>query len=211
MPGENDRGRILGSLIAVAFGLVYVAVNSWPLPSAASWFVRAVAIAMAAATAALIAIGAARGRPGDDDTDARGGGVDTDAPDDGGRGGGDAEVPGVSRGYWMIVAAEAAALFGGLAVVNGVFHAPHAGVAWVSVVVGAHFFPMAHVFRLAFFHLLGGIIASCGLIGLVLAGLDPTGGAAAVVAGVIPGFVLLGFGMWGVRPRPPVDTGTWRP
>ncbi len=200
MPGETIRGQFIGSLIAVAFGLVYVAVNSWPLPSAGAWFVRAVAIAMAAATAALIAVGAVRGRtpePTADDAARHG--------REGGAEGGDAQGPGVSRGYWAIVAGEAAALFGGLAVINGVFDAPHAGVAWVSVVVGAHFFPMAHVFRLAFFHLLGGLITACGLIGLVLAGLDPSGGAAAVVAGVIPGLILLGFGMWGVRPPPPGD------
>lgn len=200
MPGETVRGRFVGSLIAVAFGLVYVAVNSWPLPSAAAWFIRAAAIAMAAATAALIVVGAVRGRtaaPGAEAEAVRA--AETGAAHGPGAGSG----PGFPRGYWLIVAVEAVALFGGLAVINGVFDAPRAGVAWVSVVVGAHFFPLARVFRLAFFHLLGGIIAACGLIGLVLAGPDASGGSTAVVAGVIPGFVLLAFGMWGVRPQRP--------
>ncbi|WP_182348855.1 hypothetical protein [Tomitella gaofuii] len=171
------RGRLIGSLVAAGFGLIYVLVNSWPLPSAAAWAVRITAIALATVTAGSVAVGALR------------------APD--GPGDADAPPPRLARGYWLIVTGEAAALFGGLAVINGLLDAPHAGVAWVSLVVGAHFVPMARLFRLAFFHLIGAVIGACGIAGLVFAALQSSGEVTAVVAGVLPGLVLLGFAVWG--------------
>lgn len=178
---QPSRGQLVGSLVAAGFGVVYVLVNSWPLPAAAAWTARIAAIALAVATAGSIAAGAVATRsvhPADDP-------------------GGDAPPPGFARGYWLIVAGEVVALFGGLAVISGVLGAPHAGVAWVSLVVGVHFFPMGRLFRLRFFHVLGAVIGACGVLGLVFAGLDTSGEATAVVAGVVPGFVLLAFGAWG--------------
>jgi hypothetical protein len=53
----------------------------------------------------------------------------------------------------------------GLAVLNGPLDAPQAGVAWVSLVVGVHFFALAVAFAEPFFHRLGGAITVCGLAG----------------------------------------------
>ncbi|GAA4804566.1 hypothetical protein [Tomitella cavernea] len=174
---QPARGRLIGSLVAAGFGLIYVLVNSWPLPSAAAWAVRIAAIALATATTASVAVGTVRASDGPGDA--------RTAP------------PGLARGYWMIVAAEVVALFGGLAVINGLLDAPRAGVAWVSVVVGLHFFPMARLFRLAFFRLIGGAVGACGVAGLVFAGLDSSGEVTAIVAGVLPGLILLCFAAWG--------------
>ncbi|MDN5757858.1 MAG: hypothetical protein L0H59_04910 [Tomitella sp.] len=192
------RGQVIGSLIAAAFGLVYVVVNSWPLPSAVTWAVRVcaivlfVAIATLAVTASLLP---SRAAPA----------AETASPSQLDHAPTDSAHPRTvfTRGYWLVVGAEVVALFGGLAVINNLLHAPHAGVAWVSVVVGVHFFALARVFRLGFFDLLGAMVAACGAVGLVLAAIDGSGGATAAVAGVVPGFILLGFGLWGMRSRPP--------
>lgn len=110
----------------------------------------------------------------------------------------------------MVVAAEAGALFGGLAVLNGVLGLPQAGVAWVSVVVGLHFFPLAAVFRQPYFHLLGAIITGCGAVGLVLVAVGADETPIAVVSGVLPGVVLLMFAWWGARRPAPVIPPAWR-
>jgi hypothetical protein len=104
-----------------------------------------------------------------------------------------------------VIAAEVAALAAGLAALNGPLDAPHAGVAWVSFVVGVHFVALGAVFREPFFHRLGGAIGACGLVGLALAAAGAGAGAGAkavavaVVSGIVPGGLLLAFGWWGAR------------
>jgi hypothetical protein len=134
-------------MVGATFGLIYVLINAGELPLAISLPLRAAgAVAFLAVLAAVWRIrgvaptgGAAVGRAG-----------------------------GFGRSYWLVVAAEAAALWAGLAVLNGPLHAPHAGVAWVSTVVGAHFFALAVVFGQRFFHVIGVGIMACGVIGLLL-------------------------------------------
>ncbi len=191
-PARALPGQYAGALIGSAFGVVYVAVNAWPFPAPVAWAARAAAIAVCAAT--VVAVGL-RARPWERRAGSPAPPAHVAAPAYSVGG------PGLARGFWLIVAAEAAALFGGLAVLNAVLHAPHAGVAWVSVVVGVHFFALGRLFQAAFFHLLGGIIAACGVLGLVFAALDTTGAATAAVAGVVPGAALLGFGLWGAIRR----------
>ena len=87
------------------------------------------------------------------------------------------------RGYWFVVAAEFIALYLGVRVLGGPLDAPEAGVAWVSLVVGVHFLALAAVFGERYFHWLGGMIS--------------------LIAGVLPGAVLLGFGWWGVHRTEP--------
>lgn len=63
----------------------------------------------------------------------------------------------------------AAFLGAGLAVLNGPLDAPQAGVAWVCLVVGAHFTAPASLWKQPLFHWLGAALAVCGVLGLVLA------------------------------------------
>jgi hypothetical protein len=177
MPGQR-----LGSIIGATFGLIYVLINAGQLPSAIRLPLRATGVvAFLAVLAAVCRIrgvsatdGAMAGRPG-----------------------------GFGRTYWLVVAAEAAALWAGLAVLNGPLHAPDAGVAWVSTVVGAHFFAIAAVFGQRFFHVLGAGIMACGVIGLLLV----AGGArvqlVATIGGIVPGALLLASGWWGAHRVPP--------
>ncbi len=171
MPGQR-----IGSLIAATFGLIYVLVNSGPLST--GWTLTLRVAAVVAFVGVLAAV--------------FGSGV----PSAEGSGRGQRVF---GRGYWAVVAAEFVALFVGARVLSGPLHAPQAGVAWVSTVVGVHFFALAVVFGERFFHWLGGVITACGLVGLVLAATDAREPTIALVAGVLPGAVLLGFGWWGAR------------
>lgn len=184
-------GQRTGSLVAATFGLVYVIVNSAELSEPVTNSLRVLAVVVFAA----VVVASARGRsPG-----ATASSTDRARP-----------TP-YRRAFWGVVAAEAATLWGGLLVLNRFLDLPDAGVGWVSIVVGVHFFALAVVFDQTFFHLLGVTITACGAVALVLAvtGWGPAQ-AAAVVGGVAPGAVLLTAGWWGVRRSPTEDGSSGR-
>ena len=64
------------------------------------------------------------------------------------------------------MAAEVLAIWIGLALLNGPLDTPHAAVAWISSVVGAHFFALAVVWRNPLFSWLGAALLGCGAVGL---------------------------------------------
>src|SRR6266540_275143 len=72
------------------------------------------------------------------------------------------------RRYWAVVGFEAAALFGGLIVIKAVLGRPDMAVAWIAVVVGAHFFALARVWPTRSFHVLATVMVILGVSGLVL-------------------------------------------
>ncbi|MDM7855053.1 hypothetical protein [Cellulomonas alba] len=185
---HGGRGQWIGSWIGAAFGLVYVEVNAAPLSAGPRVAVRVAGIAAFAAVAWLLV----RRRP-------------RDTGDDGpGR-------PVFGRAYWLIVLAEVVALFVGVRVVAGPLGMPDAGVAWVSLVVGAHFLPLAALFRVRPFWWLGLGIAACGVAGLALAVGDASAAAIAVVGGLVPGVLLLASGWlggWTLPPAAPLDAMT---
>lgn len=173
------RGQRIGSAISAVFGLIYVVANSALL--APLWTLAVRALAVLAFVAVLVAVFHSPRPPAGEDG----------APE---------RVFG--RGYWWVVVVEVVALLGGLRVLSGPLGVPEAAVAWVSLVVGVHFFALAAVFGERFFHWLGGVITACGVVGLVIA-ISGTGEVwVELVAGVLPGAVLLGFGWWGARRRP---------
>ncbi len=168
-------GRRIGSTIAAAFGLVYVLVNTGALPMGWSLTLRLLAlVAFVAILVAVVRVGPPR---------------DVDGP----------SGPVFGRAYQVVVAVELVALFGGARLLSGPIQTPEAGVAWVSTVVGVHFFALAVVFGERFFHVLGALVTACGVIGLVLALAGAGETATAVVAGVVPGALLLASGWWGAH------------
>ncbi|NHC43914.1 hypothetical protein [Motilibacter aurantiacus] len=194
----------LGSLIGAAFGLLFVLLNTGGLPGVAATGLRAGAgLVFLAVLLAAFAHG----------------GKDVHPPS------GPAPQGGFGRGYWAVVAGEAVALWGGLAVLNGPLDTPDAGVAWVSFVVGAHFLGLAVVWRQRVFVGLAVVLSACGLAGLGLAALGSRQQAVEVVGGVVPGAVLLAVAGWttarangwggagsaaGTGPRPPASRGMRR-
>lgn len=180
LPSSVWAGGRLGSLIGLVFGVIYLEANagSWPRPVGLS--IRLAGLVAGGAVLATIMrprhvdgaqVGANRSEP----------------------------APGFGRRYWMIVGAEAIALVIGLAMFNGPLHAARAAVAWVSFVVGVHFFPLSALFRARLFVVLGTAIAGCGLAGLALAWADATTTSIAVVSGIVPGVLLVGSGWYGGR------------
>jgi hypothetical protein len=167
-PSGTEPGQRLGSLIGGGFGLIYVEVNAGALAGPAAAGLR---IAGGLAFAGLVALLAARRDPV---APARG-----------------AAHGGFGPRYWLVVAAEVAAIAGGSALLNGPLDRPRAVVAWISVVVGVHFFALAALWRVSLFRWLGAAIAVCGLAGLAAAGLGASSAVVATMGGVLPGALLL--------------------
>ena len=183
-PARPDRdraaspGQLLGSAIAGIFGLIYVEVNAGPLPGSWPAALR-VAGALAAAGLALVIALAQRTAAGVPAADGSG------------------ERAGFGRGYWIIVAGEAAAIWAGAAVLAGPARLPHAVVAWVSVVVGAHFLALARLWQLRMLRSLGVAIVVCGVSGLAAAVAAAPAALVAAAGGVLPGALLLAAGYRG--------------
>jgi hypothetical protein len=177
----RSPGQVVGSLIAIAFGTVFVVVNSGGLATPWPTVVRLAGVAVAAVL--LIALFVRRPRPGPTAPNPGTGGSTDRA------GAGPATFFGYRR-FWVIVAIEAAALFAGLYVINGVLGHSEVAVAWIAVVVGVHFFGLGRAFRLTRFHVLGAAMTALGVAGFVL---DAVGAGAAViglVSGVLSGVAL---------------------
>ena len=145
----------LRRLIGGVFGLAYVLVNAGVLSSPAAPVLRALAIAVFAG----LVIASRQATAGPD------GSVPRAMP--------------FNRGYWLLAAAEAAAIVAGWAVITLALHAAYAVVGWISVVVGMHSAGLAQVWRQPFYIWLGVAITICGLAGLAVAA---AGFPAAVIA-----------------------------
>jgi hypothetical protein len=162
------RHKRISIFITTVFGFIYIMANAGTLPATTATAIRAVGIV--AAIGLLVSLP----RP--------------DRPD----------PPGIgfSRPYWLIVTAEVIVGLGGLAVLNAVLGMHDASIAWISLVVGVHFFGFYVIWRLPVMIWIGAAITLCGLAGLVAAGADLSAAAVAVTAGVVPGGVLLAGGYW---------------
>ncbi len=164
----------IGSLIGAGFGLLFVLVNTGSLAGSVAAVLRVLAVV--AFVAVLVALrGSVR------------------------RSSGPPPGTGFGRGYWLVVLAEVVALFVGLNVINRVLDAPQAGVAWVSTVVGAHFFALGAVWAEPFFHRLGAGLLGCGVAGLVLAAAGSGPAPIDLVSGVLAGALLLAAALLGAR------------
>lgn len=174
------QGQVVGSLIAAVFGAVYVAVNTGSMPPGAQWPLRAIAgVAICA-----VLVGASRRLAARQPAAGR------------------SDGPVFQRAFWLAVCLEAVLIFGGVRVLAGPLGTPEAGVAWVSVVVGVHFFALARIFDQTFFNLLGAAIGLCGVAALLLAFTGAGLPSIDLVGGVAPGLLLLASALWGVQRRP---------
>lgn len=174
------QGQVVGSLIAAGFGAVYVAVNTGSMPPGVQWPLRAVA----AAALCAVLVGASRRLAGRQPAAGR------------------SDGPVFQRAFWLVVCVEAVLIFGGVRILAGPLATPEAGVAWVSVVVGLHFFALARIFDQAFFNLLGAAISLCGVAALILAFTGAGLPSVDLVGGVAPGLLLLASALWGLQRRP---------
>ena len=159
---------MVGSGVAITFGTVFVLVNSGGLPAPWPLVIRVSGLLVAALLIVGLVLNVRRTSPA------------TQAP----------ASDFVDRRYWLIVALEAGALFGGLAVVNGVLHRTAVSVAWVALVVGVHFFGLARIWHMPLYHWLGAVITVLGLAGFLIYALGGPAAIVGLVAGVGSGATL---------------------
>jgi len=159
---------VVGSLVAISFGTVFVVVNSGDLARPWPVIIRVAGALVAAALLVSLVFVTRSAAPV------------TPAPASGF----------VDRRYWLIVLAEAVALFGGLILINGVLHRSAVAVAWVALVVGVHFFGLARVWHMPHFTWLGAAITLLGLAGFLVYALGGPASAVGLVAGVGSGVAL---------------------
>ena len=162
------RHKRISIFITTTFGFIYVMANAGTLPGNAAIAVRTVGI--------LAAVGLLISLPRPDRAD---------PPN-----------VGFTRDYWLIVAGEVIVGLGGLALLNGVLGIHDASIAWISLVVGIHFFGFYVIWHLPVMVWIGAAITVCGVAGLIAAGVNLSAATIAVVAGVLPGAVLLAGGYW---------------
>lgn len=172
----DARGALVGGLVGAAFGLVFVLVNSAGL---GTW---TTVIRVAGVLAAVVVVADLVRRLGR--ASAPGG----DGP------GGDGTAPSPwGRGYRLVVAAEAVALFGGVQVVVRLLDAPQYAVAWVCFVVGVHFVGLGVLWGVARFHALAAALVALSVVAVLVGAGGGPDAAVRLVAGVGAGVVLLAF------------------
>lgn len=167
-------GRRLGSLISAAFGLIYVEANSGDLPTVAATLLRIGGAVVFVGLVAALALARPASRPHSA-----------------------AERAGFGRGYWVTVALEAGAILAGNALLAGPLHLSDAVVAWISLVVGVHFFALAAIWNVPLFRTLGTALALCGVAGVTAAAAGASHAIVATVGGVLPGGLLLAAALRG--------------
>ena len=165
---QRSAGFVAGSVVAITFGTVFVLVNSGGVPAPWPLVIRVIGLLVAALLVVGLVLVVRRGS------------AVTPAP-----------VSGFDdHRYWLIVALEAGALFGGLAVINGVLHAKAVSVVWVALVVGVHFFGLARIWRMPLYHWLGAAMAILSLAGFLIYALGGSAAIVGLVAGVGSGAAL---------------------
>ena len=168
MENQARAGMVVGSLVGVVFGLVFIEVNSGGLTGSWPLVVRVAGAVVALALLAGVLWVARRGE------------VEGEVPSGGFAG----------RRYWNIVGLEGLALFAGLAVINGVLGRPEYAVPWIALVVGVHFVLLAQAWRIGLYRGLGIAQTALGLAGFVLAATGASLATVNVVAGVLSGVAL---------------------
>ncbi|RAK36726.1 hypothetical protein B0I29_108316 [Actinoplanes lutulentus] len=168
----RPTGLVTGCLVAISFGTVFILVNSGGLSSPWPLIIRlAGVIAAVALLVALFRTVRTAAAPGT-------------VPD----------VRGFTdRRYWLVVAVEVIALFGGLYVINGVLELNEVSVAWVATVVGVHFFALAWAWRMPMYHWLGAVMTVLGLAGFAAWALTESAATVGLIAGVGSGVALFGM------------------
>ncbi|MFG2973691.1 hypothetical protein ACGFYY_11875 [Streptomyces sp. NPDC048331] len=174
---SHQTGRLIGAI----FGLVFVAANAGALPTVAAVPLRVLAVV--SFVALFIALRRTRTTPAADE----------------GTGAAAAAPKRFGRSYRLVVAAEVVAALAGFLVITRVLHTPQASVAWLSLVVGLHFFGLAAVWRMPSLRRLAAAMTGCGAAGLVLAACGASLAVIATVAGIAPGVLLLGSVWWSLR------------
>ncbi|MEW2360159.1 hypothetical protein [Spirillospora sp. NPDC029432] len=167
--------QLLGLLVGSGFGTAFVLANAGaPLPGPVGVALRVLALLC---LAAVVVTGFR--------TDRRGG-----------------EPRGGARPGWfgpkfgLVVVAEFALIFGGIAVLRALDAPQEVNVAWIALIVGLHFVALAPVWKRRAIAVPGVLLAVLGAAGMAMAA-APAVEWIPFVSGVLSGAVLLGGSLYG--------------
>ncbi|MFI6483432.1 hypothetical protein ACIBH1_36270 [Nonomuraea sp. NPDC050663] len=173
-----------GMLVGAVFGAVFVVVNAGePLDPAVVTVLRIAAIAAAASVLVMWFLAVRQARTGAAPSQPR--------------------RTFFTKGYWWAVIAEVILLIGGIRVLGAMGVPAEVNVAWVALVVGLHFVPIAISWKEPRLYVPAAVLSLLGVAGFAVAAL----GAVAwvpVVSGVLSGVIMLaatvGVSVRGLRP-----------
>ena len=171
MTGTRNNGRpdgmVIGCLIALSFGTVFVLMNSGGPDEPWPWVIRGTGLAVAAVLLVALFRTARAARAAQP------------------------SGPGFADPRFRVnLGAEVLALFAGLYVINSVLNRPALGVAWVAVVVGVHFFALGWAWRMSFYHRLGAAMTALGVAGFAAYAAGAGAGTVGLISGVGSGLAL---------------------
>jgi hypothetical protein len=169
---DDPQGRLIGTVVALGFGTVFVLANTDAVPD--PWRAVLRVAAVVAALAVLLAAVATYRR------------VRRSRPE-----AGRSPRERWGTGYRKVVAGEVVALVAGLIVINAVLEAPPFAVAWVALVVGVHFVALARVWRVRLFGTLGAVMVVLAAAASVLGAASGSALPVQLVAGVGSGAALI--------------------
>ncbi len=170
--------RVVGSVVGSVGGAVFVVMNAGAVRDPGTTMLRVLAVA----ALAWIVVRATRlRREPSSAADAR---------------------SSFGRGYWVVVAAEVVVGLAGAEVIGGPLNVPALTIAWISLVVGVHFFGLAGLWHRADFTSLGAVITAVATAGFIAYAMGGSRAVVALLAGVLPGIALLAYGYAGTRSRP---------
>jgi hypothetical protein len=142
--------RFSGFFVGAFFGLVFVLVNSGPpLPAPIALTVRALAVGVAVAIVVLAVLAMRKASAGEGEPSSR---------------------PRFGAFFGVVTMVEVALIIGGAMTISRLDGVPdQAGVAWVALIVGLHFLPLAWHWRQREILVVAGYTTALGVVGLVMA------------------------------------------
>ncbi|MES9538204.1 hypothetical protein [Actinomadura sp. NPDC000600] len=171
--------QLLGLLIGSGFGTAFVLANAGdPLPEPAGIAVRILAVLCLLA----VVVTGFRG-------DRRGG-----------TGRGDARPGWFGPRFGLVVAAEFALIFGGIAALRALDAPQEINVAWIALIVGLHFVVLARVWKRGSIAVPGVVLTGLGAAGMIMAAVSSVEWIP-FVSGVLSGITLLAGSLYGAIRR----------
>ncbi|MFB4319221.1 hypothetical protein [Actinomadura sp. 21ATH] len=171
--------QLLGLLVGSGFGTAFVLANAGePLPGPAGIALRVLAVLC---LGAVVVTGFRTDRRGEDHR-------------------------GAARPGWfgprfgLVVVAEFALIFGGIAVLRALDAPQQVNVAWIALVVGLHFVALAPIWKRRAIAVPGVLLTGLGAAGMVMAAVSAAEWIP-FVSGVLSGAVLLGGSLYGAARR----------
>lgn len=174
--------RFAGFFVGSVFGLAFVLVNSGPpLPPTVSFTLRSLAVVVAVAIVALAVLAMRKGSRGNPEETQISTGDSGEQP----------ATPRFGAFFGVVTLIEFALIIGGAITIGNLPAVPdQAGVAWVALIVGLHFFPLAWAWRQREILVLAGYTTALGATGLVMA-LSGRPDWVPLVSGVVTGAGML--------------------